>query len=253
MVVTGASSGIGRQIVIVLAEAGARVMAVARREAALAELARTVRPPAPPLILVAADVVRPDGISALREAMEAEAFQPDLLVNVAGTFGPIALVGDVEPESWVEAVETNLLSVFRMCAEIVPRMRSQGRGIILNATSAASLDIQAGNSAYGTSKAAVNHFTRQLALELESSGVVADVFHPGDVRTEMFEDIRAAAAVAGDAGAGYRDWVALMDETGGDPLDEAAELVLRVAMSPDPPNGRFLWIDGGITAPRATW
>jgi NAD(P)-dependent dehydrogenase (short-subunit alcohol dehydrogenase family) len=126
-------------------------------------------------------------------------------------------------------------------------------GRIVNVSSAASLHPPAAfNSAYSTSKVALNHFTRSLAVELARTGVTANVIHPGDIKTEMFEDIRDQAERFGVEG--YLNWVKWMDETGGDPVDKAADLVLRLmADEAASVNGRFLWIEDGLQKPIPSW
>jgi NAD(P)-dependent dehydrogenase (short-subunit alcohol dehydrogenase family) len=123
---------------------------------------------------------------------------------------------------------------------------------VINVSSAASLH-QPGalNSAYGTSKAGLNQFTRHLAAELEGTGVTANVIHPGDLKTEMWADIRQQVDALGDVAADYAQWVSWVEETGGDPIEKAAELVLR-AIGSDV-NGRFLWIEDPLQPAIASW
>jgi NAD(P)-dependent dehydrogenase (short-subunit alcohol dehydrogenase family) len=134
-------------------------------------------------------------------------------------------------------------------------MIQAGWGRIINVSSAASL-VTPGplNSAYATSKAALNHLTRHLAAELAGTGVTANVIHPGEVKTEMWAAIRDEVALTGPEGAGYRHWAQWVEETGGDPPEKTAELVLWL-MSDDATsiNGQFLWIEGGLQSPRPSW
>jgi NAD(P)-dependent dehydrogenase (short-subunit alcohol dehydrogenase family) len=96
--------------------------------------------------------------------------------------------------------------------------------------------------------------TRQLAAELAGSGVTANVIHPGEVKTEMWADIRQQALGLGALGDGLRRWAQWVEETGGDPPMKAAELVLQL-MNEDAAeiNGQFLWITEGLKAPMASW
>ena len=134
-------------------------------------------------------------------------------------------------------------------------MVAQGWGRIVNVSSAAAFDPPGGlNSAYATSKVALNHFTRHLAAELAGTGVTANVIHPGDVKTEMWADIRDQVARMGPEAQGYRDWVKMVAETGGDPPEKAADLILRL-MGEDAAGitGQFLWIEDGLRAPLPSW
>ncbi|CAK4841659.1 unnamed protein product [Aphanomyces euteiches] len=130
-------------------------------------------------------------------------------------------------------------------------MVKQGWGRIINLTSAASLAEPEGtNSAYATSKVALNHFTRQLAAELAGTGVTANVFHPGEVKTEMFEAIRANVRVPGE----LEDWVAWVERTGGDSPDKSVKLINDLLKpESDSITGRFLWIEDGLKQPKISW
>ena len=134
-------------------------------------------------------------------------------------------------------------------------MLEAGWGRIVNVTSAASLHPPGPlNSAYGTAKVALNQLTRHLAAEIAGSGVTANVIHPGDVRTDMWADIRDKVAQLGPIADGYRSWVEWVDETGGDPPHKAVDLVLRLTSDAGGTlNGRFCWIDEPLQAPIASW
>jgi NAD(P)-dependent dehydrogenase (short-subunit alcohol dehydrogenase family) len=128
-------------------------------------------------------------------------------------------------------------------------------GRIINFTSAAALHPPGPlNSAYATSKAALNQFTRHLAAELEGTGVTANVIHPGDVKTDMWAAIRAEAQRMGPEAEAYRDWVRWVEQTGGDDPQKAADLVLRLLGDEAAgTNGKFLWIEGGLQSPIPSW
>jgi NAD(P)-dependent dehydrogenase (short-subunit alcohol dehydrogenase family) len=251
--ITGGGSGIGREIAIGLAATAIDVVVVGRREAALATVASEITNAGHSARYLVADVSSIDEVEWLRQALAGG--PPSILVNAAGTFGPLAPVVDSDPVEWLATIGVNTVSSYLTARAFAPAMIAAGWGRILNLSSAASLHPPGpGNSAYGTSKVALNQFTRQLATELEGTGVTVNVFHPGDVRTEMFEDIRRKVAVAGSVAAlNYGPWVEWMDSTGGDPPHKAVDLVLRVITGPDAPNGEFLWIDEPLRAPVASW
>ena len=104
-----------------------------------------------------------------------------------------------------------------------------GGAAIINVSSAATLHTPGPlNSAYATSKIALNAMTRVLAAEVAGTGVTANLLHPGDVKTEMWQEIKDNAAALGEEGAGLREWAAWVEETGGDPPGKAADLVLQL-------------------------
>jgi NAD(P)-dependent dehydrogenase (short-subunit alcohol dehydrogenase family) len=249
--VTGASSGLGREIARALAAAGATVAAVARREGPLeqlrAELGARVLP-------FAADVTRPEEVDALQARVREWAGPPSILVNAAGVFGPIAPIAGGDAEAWIAALATNAIGPYLLCRAFAPDMIAAGWGRILNVSSAATLHPPTPlNSAYVTSKVALNRLTRQLAAELEGTGVTANVLHPGDVKTDMWAEIRDAASRHGAAAAPFLEWADLVERTGGDPPRKAAELVVRHVTAAEAANGRFLWIEDALQAPIPAW
>jgi NAD(P)-dependent dehydrogenase (short-subunit alcohol dehydrogenase family) len=127
-------------------------------------------------------------------------------------------------------------------------------GRIVNFSSAASLHPPGPlNSAYGTSKVALNQFTRNLAAELAGTGVTANVIHPGEVKTAMWSAIDSEAAAAPGAEA-YRDWAAAVGESGGDDPQRAVDLILEIiAGRYATTSGQFLWIEGGQQTPIGSW
>jgi len=254
-VVTGAGRGLGRQTALALAAGGARVVAVSRTEEQLRQTAKMIQEAGGTAQAMPADVSRPEAVEELRRAVERRFGPVSILVNAAGVFGPIQLIKDSDPERWVDTLRANLFGPYFTCRAFVGGMLQNQWGRIINFTSAAALHPPGPlNSAYATSKAALNQFTRHLAAELEGTGVTANVLHPGDVKTEMWAAIRAEAERMGPEAEAYRDWVRWVEQTGGDDPKKAADLVLRLLTDEAAGiNGLFLWIDGGLQAPIASW
>ena len=139
-------------------------------------------------------------------------------------FGPIALIKDTDPADWIRTVMVDLVGAYLTCRAFVPAMIDAGWGRMINVTSAASLHPPGIlNSAYGTSKAGLNQLTRHLAAELEGTGVTANVIHPGDLKTEMWADIKAQVEALGPIADPYAQWVDWVAETGGDPRREGRQ------------------------------
>ena len=164
-------------------------------------------------------------------------------------FGPIQLIRDSDPAAWIETIMVNTISDYLTCRAFVGGMIDEGWGRIVNVTSAASLHTPGPiNSAYGTSKAALNQFTRHLAAEVAGTGVTANVIHPGDVKTEMWADIRGKAARLGPA----RRAVPAMGRLGRGDRRRRPRKGGRPGARPDgrrrrhAVNGRFLWISGRL-------
>lgn len=254
-VVTGGGRGLGRGVALGLAGAGAIVVAVARDPAQLAET-RSLSEGSPGSVTpMPCDVADPAAVAALGDEVRRRFGAPTILVNAAGVFGPIGLIADVDVADWVGTIRIDAIAPFLTVRTFLAGMLDAGWGRIVNVTSAASLHPPGPlNSAYGTAKVALNQLTRHLAAEIAGSGVTANVIHPGDVRTDMWADIRDKVATLGPIADGYRSWVEWVDRTGGDPPSKAVDLVLRLTSDAGgATNGRFCWIDDPLQAPIPSW
>ncbi|MGH2476173.1 MAG: SDR family NAD(P)-dependent oxidoreductase, partial [Candidatus Limnocylindrales bacterium] len=221
-VVTGAGRGLGRGVAVALALRGHPVVGIARNETQLAETAHLIRAEGGRMVSRPADVSDPNAVAELATFVHDQVGAPSILVNAAGVFGPIALIRDTDPDAWVQTVMIDAIAPYLTSRAFVGGMIDAGWGRIVNITSAASLHPPGPlNSAYGTAKAALNQLTRHLAAEIEGSGVTANVIHPGDVKTDMWQDIHDRVAVMGPEAEPYRQWAAWVEETGGDPPHKA--------------------------------
>jgi NAD(P)-dependent dehydrogenase (short-subunit alcohol dehydrogenase family) len=254
-VVTGGGRGLGRQVALGLASRGARVLAVARTAEQLRETERLAQQAGGQVVGIPADVSRREEVDRLRSEVQGRGDPPTILVNAAGVFGPISLIKDSDPEAWLRTVSIDALAPYLTIRAFLPGMLDAGWGRIVNITSAASLHPPGPlNSAYGVSKVALNQLTRHLAAEIAGTGVTANVIHPGDVKTDMWADIRDKVKPMGPVAEAYKQWVKWVDETGGDPPQKAVELILRLTSDAGGEiNGRFNWIDEPLQAPIPSW
>jgi NAD(P)-dependent dehydrogenase (short-subunit alcohol dehydrogenase family) len=245
--VTGASRGIGREIALALAVAGHTVIAVSRRP--------NPDESHPKITSIAGDISDNSFVTQLQKDVTAKFGTVQILVNAAGIFGPIALIKDSDPEQWLETIMIDAIAPYYTSRAFLPAMLDAKWGRIINLSSAAALH-QPGklNSAYATAKVALNQFTRHMAAEISGSGVTANVIHPGDVRSEMWADIRAKATSLGEDGADYTSWVEWVEKTGGDDPKKAADLIMKLVNDESATiNGRFLWIDNPLQEPIESW
>lgn len=254
-VVTGASRGLGRDVAIALATHGANVVLCARDPRALAESVECIENRDVRVLAIAADISSPDDVANLHEQTCTELSSPSILVNAAGIFGPIALVRDSDPTRWIETLLINTAGPYLTCRAFVGAMVDQGWGRIVNVSSAAPFYPPGPiNSAYSTSKAALNQFTRHLAAEVDGTGVTANVLHPGSLKTAMWADIREEARSAGPGADGLRTWVETVDRTGGDSIQEAVRLILSLVDPTSDTNGAFCWPEGmHVSDPLPSW
>lgn len=173
--VTGASSGIGRACGVRLAEEGARVFAVARREERLR------------------DTFQHYGIADVRDERQVidavddcftELGRIDYLINGAGVIGNGGVL-DTPPEEWQRLFAINIDGVYYVTRHVAPRIVESGGGAIVNVSSVTSLRPYGNLLGYCVSKAAVDMFTRCVALELAPHGVRVNAVNPGVVVTEL--------------------------------------------------------------------
>jgi short-subunit dehydrogenase len=186
-VITGAASGFGRALALLLAERGATLVLGDLDEAGLEEtvelaLARGARGAK----RVHCDVTRLESVQALAGACEAEV---DLVVNNAGVSSGGA-VGQAPLEDWRWTVEVNLFGVLHGCHVFVPILLAQGHGHILNMASAAGLLCPPRMGAYNVSKAGVVALSETLAGELEGTPVGVTVLCPTFFRTNICKNGR---------------------------------------------------------------
>ena len=254
-VVTGAGRGLGRAVAVALAERGHPVVGVARNAAQLAETADLVRSGGGRMLSRAADVSDPDAVADVAGFVREHAGDATILVNAAGVFGPIGFVQDTDPRAWIQTVMIDGIAPYLTIREFLPGMLAAGWGRIVNVTSAASLHPPGPlNSAYATAKVALNQLTRHVAAEVAGTGVTANVIHPGDVKTDMWRDIRDRVATMGPEADAYKEWAAWVEETGGDPPEKAVELILRLTSEAGAEvNGRFCWVDDPLQKPIPSW
>lgn len=187
VLVTGASRGLGRALLTAFAEAGARVVGVARDTAAIESVAHDLRARGLVAYGLGADVGAKDETYAIAGAAQALVGPLDVLIHNASTLGPtpLPLLADTECEDLARVLEVNLLGPFRLTKAVVGRMVLAGSGLVVLVSSDAAQVPYPRWGAYGVSKAALDHLGRVWAAELEGSGVRFLSIDPGEMDTEM--------------------------------------------------------------------
>lgn len=185
--ITGASSGIGRDIARELARRGHGVTLVARREQRLRELAGELAATGVRAEVVTCDVSDADARRRMVDAVARLGLDVEVLVNNAG-FGSGGLFQELDPETEARMVRTNDEAIIALCGEYVPRMVARGRGAILNTASIAGYQPLPRQATYSASKAFVLTFSDALSADLAGTGVTVTALCPGPVPTE-FADV----------------------------------------------------------------
>jgi uncharacterized protein len=190
--VTGASSGIGREIARQLAARGTHIVAVARDEERLGELAREVAEARDDVEVevLPADLADPDQLATVEARLaateaDAGAGRPiDLLVNNAG-FGTYGRFADLDRDGEEREIRLNVVALVRLTHAALGPMLARGHGTIVNISSVAGLQATPGNATYGATKAYVASFSEAVHEELAGTGVTLTAVLPGFTRTEF--------------------------------------------------------------------
>jgi 3-oxoacyl-[acyl-carrier protein] reductase len=194
--VTGASSGLGKQFARALADNGAAVALVARRADRLADLQKSIEAAGGRAVAIEADVTDRDAMTRAYDAAEKAFGTVTILVNNAGiAHGGRAL--DMTPDEWRKILGTDLDAVFYWAQEAARRMLAvKAQGSIVNIASVLGLGVAKGSAAYATAKAGVIQITKALAVELAFKGVRVNAIAPGWFVTEMNDDYLMSEAGA---------------------------------------------------------
>jgi NAD(P)-dependent dehydrogenase (short-subunit alcohol dehydrogenase family) len=183
IVITGGSSGFGREAARMLLARGAKVTITGRDAQRLAAAAKELKHEN--LLAVRADAVRTEDWQDLIRRVLARFGRLDVLVNNHGAGVKIAPTAEMDDASIQETLDINLASVIRGCREAVPVMKKQGRGHIINVSSACAYHSWPAWGAYTAAKAGLVAFTRCLHLEMLEWGGKATNFIPGAARTNF--------------------------------------------------------------------
>jgi short-subunit dehydrogenase len=177
--ITGASQGLGRALARLLASRGYRLVLNARRPEPLQEIARELG-----ALAIAGDV------SEVAEELAARAGRVDVLINNASELGqlPMPRLEDYPWDALLHVFKVNAVAPLHLAQLLLPQMKARGEGLILNISSDAATNSYPGWGGYGASKAALEHISRTLAVELEGTGVRVEIVDPGEMATQMHRD-----------------------------------------------------------------
>ncbi len=192
VIITGASRGIGAAAAEAMAAEGAALLLLARSAEGITALATRLRKNGVQAEAMTCDVAEFTQVQAA-VARAHEAFgRIDALINNAGVIDPIAPLASADPRAWSHGIDINLKGMFFGMRAVLPAMRTQGGGVIVNLSSGAAHNPLEGWSQYCAAKAATDMLTRCAHLENRGRGIRVFSLSPGTVATDMQRTIRAS-------------------------------------------------------------
>lgn len=225
VLITGASRGIGKTIAEALVESGHKVVGTSRTDQE-----------GLPFPVLKLDIGSDESVARCVESATTRLGRIDVLINNAG----FDLYGGLEDISWAEfteQIDTNFLGLVRMTKAVLPRLRQQGGGRIVNISSLGGLIGLPMNSAYAASKFAVEGFSEALRLELLPQRIFISLIEPPAVSTDTLDQSIREAAEGRQLGARTRKMVDMMHSEGrASPISpkDVARVVLEAITSPNP-------------------
>ena len=237
-IVTGASRGIGKEIALTLARAGAAVVINYQREKGAAEdVLKIIEESAGKGLIYQANVTKPEECIKMTQATLDHFGRIDILVNNAGIRRD-NLLAVMKEEDWDIVMETNLKGMFNCCKAVVkPLLKQKSGGRIINISSAAGIAGNKGQANYAAAKGGVIAFTKSLAKELGSRFITVNAVAPGFIETEMTEQLPET----------FKEKALEHVSMGryGKP-EEVAEAVLFLAQGAGYITGAVITVDGGL-------
>jgi gluconate 5-dehydrogenase len=239
--VTGGNSGIGLTIASALAEAGARVVLVARREAELRQAAETIIAGGGRAAVVVCDLSDRQAIDACATAAKRHFGAPDIVVNCAGINIRKPML-DLTPDDWDRTMRLNLDAPFFLSQCLVPAMIARGWGRIINIASLQSVRAFANSGAYGASKGGIMQLTRAQAEAWSARGVTANAIAPGFFATPL------TAPVASDPAKWQANAARTFIGRNGELPDLVGTAIYLASRASDYVTGQTIFVDGGFSA-----
>jgi NADP-dependent 3-hydroxy acid dehydrogenase YdfG len=191
IVITGASSGMGEAAAKHLSLLGATVVLGARRADRIEKLAKEIQDKGGKALAIAMDVTQRDQVKGPVDSAVAQFGRVDVLLNNAGIM-PLSLVESLHVDEWDKMIDVNLKGVLNGIAAVLPYMKEQKSGQIINTSSVAGHNAFSGSAVYSATKFSVRALTEGLRMEVKPYNIRTTIVCPGAVKTELLEHITDA-------------------------------------------------------------
>ncbi|MCI0454817.1 MAG: SDR family NAD(P)-dependent oxidoreductase [Candidatus Dadabacteria bacterium] len=188
-IVTGASSGIGRETALLLAKKGVKVALVSRREDRLKDVSREINELGASALIMPMDVSDQSQVERMVERIVEQFGRVDILVNNAG-FGQFASIEETSTGDLHEIFGVNFMGTFYAIKAVLPHMRKQGNGHIINISSVAGKRGFPFTGAYCATKFAMNAISEALRIELSGTKIKVSLVYPVTTKTEFFDVLK---------------------------------------------------------------
>lgn len=207
VLLTGASSGIGRALALRLADRGAELLITARRTDRLEKLAAQLKQQGTSVAFFAADIADPEARVQLVASARERWGELDILINCAGV-GAIGPVADSEPEHLRRVMEVNFFAPLELTRAALPLLRRGRDPLVVNIGSVLGHRSVPGKAVYSASKFALHGLTDAWRAELAGDGIEMLLVSPSTTSSDFFDSLLAGQQNSGDRGGASPDWVA---------------------------------------------
>jgi len=227
-IITGGSRGIGKAIAERFASEGCNLMLVSRTKSELTETTESIRKQfSIKVSSYQTDIGNEIEVKSMVQRTIAEFGKINILVNNAAIIGPMDEISQIDGKEFFDTLKNNIGGTVFCAKAVIPYMKSQGHGSIINLSGGGGLSPLPYYDAYSASKAAIVRLTENFALELEEYNINVTAISPGAVNTKMFDEQLEAKKNS----IGYKNWTDLQNRlaSGGDPIEKAPELALFIA------------------------
>jgi NADP-dependent 3-hydroxy acid dehydrogenase YdfG len=188
VVITGASSGMGEAAAKHLSALGATVVLGARRTDRIEKLAKEINDNGGKALAIAMDVTQREQVKSFVDAAVEQFGRIDVILNNAGIM-PLSTMDSLHADEWDKMIDVNIKGVLNGIAAVIPYMKEQKSGQIINTSSVAGHKVFNGSAVYSATKYAVRALTEGLRMEVKPYNIRTTIVCPGAVKTELLEQI----------------------------------------------------------------